>query len=153
MNLLEKLNRKETIIDSEYQYLRLWLKENDLIESKRFVCWNSSKSPINAKSGNKASLIDSDDWNTFDYCLSFAQSHKDIIKGVIRNSIVVENKILKVENKKICCKCKEIFTFKKESEIRCKKCESEKFKLYRSKNLEKERKRSLENNRKRKENK
>lgn len=82
MNLLEKLNRKETIIDSEYQYLRLWLKENDLIESKRFVCWNSSKAPINAKSGNKASLIDSDDWNTFDYCLSFAQSHKDIIKGV-----------------------------------------------------------------------
>ena len=81
------------------------------------------------------------------------KTNKDIIKGVIRNSIVVENKILKAENKKICCKCKEIFTFKKESEIRCKKCESEKFKLYRSKNLEKERKRSLENNRKRKENK
>ena len=81
------------------------------------------------------------------------KTNKDIIKGVIRNSIVVENKILKAENKKICCKCKEIFTFKKESEIRCKKCEAEKFKLYRSKNLEKERKRSLENNRKRKENK
>lgn len=81
------------------------------------------------------------------------KTNKDIIKGVIRNSIVVENKILKVENKKICCKCKEIFTFKKESEIRCKKCETEKFKLYRSKNLEKERKRSLENNTKRKENK
>lgn len=79
-----------------------------------------------------------------------SKTNKDIIKGVIRNSIVVENKILKVENKKICCKCKEIFTFKKESETRCKKCESEKFKLYRSKNLEKERKRSLENNRKRK---
>lgn len=81
------------------------------------------------------------------------KTNKDIIKGVIRDSIVVENKILKAENKKICCKCKEIFTFKKESEIRCKKCEAEKFKLYRSKNLEKERKRSLENNRKRKENK
>ena len=82
-----------------------------------------------------------------------SKTNKDIIKGVIRNSIVVENKILKVENKKICCKCKEIFTFKKESEIRCKKCEAEKFKLYRNKNLEKERKRSLENNKKRKENK
>lgn len=81
------------------------------------------------------------------------KTNRDIIKGVIRNSIAVENKILKVENKKICCKCKEIFTFKKENEIRCKKCESEKFKLYRSKNLEKERQRSLENNRKRKENK
>lgn len=67
-----------------------------------------------------------------------AKTNKDIIKGVIRNSIVVENKLLKSENKKICCKCKEIFIFKKESESRCKKCESEKFKLYRLKNLDKE---------------
>lgn len=66
------------------------------------------------------------------------KTNKDIIKGVIRNSILVENKILKAENKKICCKCKEIFTFKKHSECRCKKCESEKFKLYRAKNLNKE---------------
>lgn len=70
-----------------------------------------------------------------------AKTNKDIIKGVIRNSIVVENKLLKSENKKICCKCKEIFIFKKESEPRCKKCESEKFKLYRLKNLDKERER------------
>ena len=66
------------------------------------------------------------------------KTNKDVIKGVIRNSILIENKLLKKDNKKICCKCKEIFTFKKESELRCKKCESEKFKLYRSKNLEKE---------------
>jgi len=66
------------------------------------------------------------------------KTNKDIIKGVIRNSILIENKILKAENKKICCKCKEIFTFKKNSECRCKKCESEKFKLYRIKNLNRE---------------
>lgn len=67
-----------------------------------------------------------------------SKTNKDTIKGVIRNSIVVENKLLKSENKKICCKCKDIFTFKKESETRCRKCESEKFKLYRLNNLDRE---------------
>lgn len=82
-----------------------------------------------------------------------SKTNKDIIKGVIRNSIVVENAILKKENKKICCKCKEIFTFKKENEPRCKKCESEKFKLYRSKNLEKELQRQKEYRERKKKNK
>lgn len=73
-----------------------------------------------------------------DSVVSISNSIVKSFKGVIRNSIVVENKLLKSENKKICCKCKNIFTFKKESETRCRKCESEKFKLYRLNNLDRE---------------
>lgn len=58
------------------------------------------------------------------------------IRGAIRNSVAIENKILAMDNKKICCKCKEVFEFKK-NEIRCKKCESQRCKEYREKNREK----------------
>lgn len=66
------------------------------------------------------------------------KTNEDLLKGAIRNTVVLENKILKKENKRICCKCKEIFTMNKGTEIRCKACEKEKGKKDRAKHQERE---------------
>jgi len=63
-----------------------------------------------------------------------------VIKGQIRNSIVTENKLLKLQGKRVCSnsKCNKVFTLISGKETRCKECEAKRFKAYREKNKEKE---------------
>lgn len=66
------------------------------------------------------------------------KTNKDIINGIIRESIKVENKILINDNKKICSSCKNIFEISNHTDSRCSDCNSIKNKLYRENNLDKE---------------
>lgn len=67
------------------------------------------------------------------------KTQEQTLRGIIRTSVTVENKILLKENKRICSnsKYRKIYTVTSKSSIRCKECESEKNRLYREKNLEK----------------
>lgn len=58
----------------------------------------------------------------------------DKLEAQIRNATVVENKILKKDNKRL-CSCGETFVMTTPSKIRCKSCESLKNAEYRSKNI------------------
>ena len=56
----------------------------------------------------------------------------------IRSSVILENKLLKRENKKLCSRCKEVFLIDDLlSDQICKECSIEKSKEYREKNKEK----------------
>ena len=57
----------------------------------------------------------------------------------IKSSIILENKLLKRENKKLCSGCKEIFLIDDLANggFTCKKCNAEQNKVYRGKNNEK----------------
>ena len=56
----------------------------------------------------------------------------------IRSSVILENKLLKRENKRLCTKCKKIFLIDDLfNGVICKECDEEKTKEYREKNKEK----------------
>lgn len=55
----------------------------------------------------------------------------------IRTSIILENKLLQKESKRLCFDCKEIFLIDDLNGVVCKKCKTEKSKEYYEKNKEK----------------
>lgn len=81
-DLLKKLDRNITNVDTDLTYLRFWLQQNNLLTEERYVCWNASKQPISPKTNNFATLTDTSTYASFDYCLSYFNSHKESIKGI-----------------------------------------------------------------------
>ncbi len=64
-----------------------------------------------------------------------------LIKGKIRYSVLVENKILASNNQRICLMCREIFTKSSKGDLRCRPCEKIRGKEQRAKHKEREQKR------------
>lgn len=80
-NLLQTLRRTKTSIDINYEYLRMWLKANDLYTTKHFVCWIEGKIPINVYTGGGAQSNNPQTWATFEQCIQYKNTHKEI-KGI-----------------------------------------------------------------------
>ena len=78
-NLLTTLHRTKTSIDTNYEYLRMWLEKNDLINSKHFVCWVTGKIPINIYTGGGAQSNNPQSWATFDECVAYKNTHTTIL--------------------------------------------------------------------------
>lgn len=81
-NLLELLDRDVLESDKDYAYTRSWLSANNLLDCKRFVCFDKDKHPISAKTGTFASLMNPNDFATFDYCKAYWEMNSIQIVGI-----------------------------------------------------------------------
>lgn len=78
-NLLTTLHRTKTSIDTNYEYLGMWLSANDLTRSKHFVCWTTGKIPINVYTGGNAQCNNPQTWATFGECVAYKNTHSAIL--------------------------------------------------------------------------
>ena len=84
--------------------------------------------------------------------LEFKKNPLMQLEKQIRSSVILENKLLQRENKKLCFKCKEIFLIDDLSNSgACKECEKERLKEYHEKNKEKIKEQTREYRKKNKE--